>query len=197
MPAAHPRWAVCDASLYSPGGRSAHFACDDALTRCVAEGTVYLLASTAGRSRLLTTIIDYGDDGVPAEPSDAVREAIADRDAICALLDAVRTDPTPYVGGSFVELMTSIDDVRTSAVLCGAEARSHAVTASRHYSTPSASCGRFMCFDRTESGNFATSLYAERDPSGALHILASWSGIEGSVAPFADVHDALRRHPCP
>jgi hypothetical protein len=193
--AASPRQAVCDASATNFVAQ--HFRCNHELTRCTDDGLVFLLAPTTGTARILTTIIEYPETEVPAEEPPAVQQVIADREHICALLAAVRSDPSPLIGDAFVEVRDGIDAASQHTVTCGAEARAAALTAAHAYANARASCGRFQCLDRAEQGNATSALYAERDAAGALHILAYFSGLLGSPNPFAGVHDALHRHPCP
>jgi hypothetical protein len=97
-------------------------------------------------------IIDYGQS-IPAVESSAIRAALADRDRICELSDALQTDPMPYVGDAFDEVGVDHETFRpTHHVLCGAEAREAARNDLQSMQGDTVECGRFGGSDPMEVG---------------------------------------------
>lgn len=174
----------------------------------VAVDAVYLFASPSDHARVLTAIVRYGVAPVPAAEREPVLAALAERDQVCELLDAVQTDPTSHLGEVFVHAETDeqadADDgsggarrAMSNRVVCGARAVQDGRTAARRFSRWGAVCGRFDCYDRSQRGNGQSGLHAERDSSGHLQVVASWEGYAGQTASWGGVRRAIAAHPCP
>ena len=199
--ASNPRSAVCEAT-HGTLGPPTHWSCDASISRCEGDGEVYLFATTHGAGRALTAVVDYAGAPIPTEEPSEVRAALADRDRVCELLDAVETDPTPYLGDAFDTMTTGNERDGTlypsHGVSCGTEARQAARAAVLRWTGPAIQCGRFDCYDPTQrSDGVVDRLHAERDDTGRLWILASWSGLSTDPAPFGGVRAAIASQRCP